>query len=85
MQSSDGIKKLTLGDVAVEALESQLPTDKNDDGLTKFKRDTLAHKIYGQKDIVLSVDEVKQIKDRIGQAYSAGVVGAAWRLLDKSL
>ena len=73
---------LTLGEVAVTALESQLEEDKQATGADKFKRDELARKIYGKKDVALPAEEIATIKDRIGKSFGAMVVGAAWRMLD---
>lgn len=75
---------MTLGFACVSALEAQLPEDRNAAGVDKFKLDALARKIYGQKDVVLSVDDVATIKARVGEAWGNTVVGAAWRLLDPS-
>ncbi len=72
---------LTLGDVAVMALETESQGETLS-GLEKFKLDTLARKIYRQKDVVLALDELVMIKDRIGKVEPPIVVGAAWRLLD---
>src|ERR1700733_8872900 len=58
---------LTLGDVAVGALEASLEADKGTGGAEKFKLDTLARKVYKNKDAVLEVEEISLIKTRIGQ------------------
>jgi hypothetical protein len=76
---------VTLGDVAVNALETQTQDDAKMTGLDKFKLDALAHKIYKNKAADLTPDEVASIKDRIGKIYPQLFVGAAWRLLDPSL
>jgi hypothetical protein len=73
---------LTLGDAAVNALESQTPDDAKSSGAEKFKLDELARKVYRNKDVTLSVEEIAIIKDRIGKVYGPMVVGAAWRILD---
>jgi hypothetical protein len=78
-------ENVTLGDAAVGALEATLQSDQNEDPLKKFKRDQLARKIYKQKSIVLSSEEITEIKDRIGKAYGAAIVGAAWPMIDPSL
>ena len=73
---------MTLGDVAVIALEAQTADDQRTPGAEKFKLDRLAQRIYENKDVVLSVEEMATIKDRIGKTYGPLVVGAAWRILD---
>lgn len=76
---------VTLGDIAVNALETQTMDDQKMTGLDKFKLDQLAHKIYKSKAAEISPDEMTSIKDRIGKIYPQVYVGAAWRLLDPSL
>lgn len=75
-------ENLTLGDVAVNALETPVPDDSKLTGEDKFKMDLLARKVYKAKSVSLTPEEIKTIKDRIGKIYAATVVGAAWRLLD---
>jgi len=73
---------LTLGIVAVNALESILEEDRGQTGSDKFKADELARKVYKAKAAVLTVEEISLIKTRIGKAYGPLIVGYAWRLLD---
>jgi hypothetical protein len=73
---------LTLGDVAAGALESPIGDTPQTSGLEKFKRDELARRIYGKKDVALTLDEITQIRDRIGLADPPYLIGAAWPLLD---
>lgn len=76
---------MTLGEVAMTALEATLDEDKAATPKAKFDNDFLARKIYGKKDVILSSEEIAKIKDRIGKAYGPLVVGASWPLLDPSL
>jgi hypothetical protein len=73
---------MTLGDVVVGALEMQTADDQHSTGEAKFKLDELARRIYGNKDVVLSVEDLATIKARIGKAYGPLIVGASWRLID---
>lgn len=75
---------ITLGDVSVNALETMMQEDAKLTGLDKYNMDVLAHKIYKQKSAVLTAEEIKLIKDRIGKIYSATIVGPAWRMLDEA-
>lgn len=75
----------TLGDIAVAALLAPLQSDQNLSPTDKFKHAELARKIYDKTGVVLSSEDISTIKDRIGKAYAAAVVGAAWPLLDPSL
>ena len=76
---------MTLGDAAVEALETITEDDRGLSGAKKFERDQLARKVYGQKTVVLSVEELALIKERVGKVYGPLVVGSVWRLLDQSI
>ena len=77
--------EIMLGDAAVTALEALTDQDRGVDGKTKFDRDELARKIYKNNAAVLSVDEIKIIKDRIGLVWPPAMVGATWRMIDPSL
>jgi hypothetical protein len=83
---SDGSGKdahaITLGDVCVNALETPTQQDQQMTGEQKFKLDELARRIYGQKDISLTVEDISTIKERVGKAYGPLIVGQVWRLLD---
>jgi hypothetical protein len=73
---------LTLGEVAITALETMNQEDRDMPGAKKFQMDELARKIHGNKAAVLPVEDITLIKERIGKAYGPMVVGPAWRLLD---
>lgn len=75
---------MTLGDAARTALLNLITqADQTISGNEKFKRHQLAEKIYGKTEPVeLSIDEVKKIKDRIGEVCNPVVVGSAWKILD---
>jgi hypothetical protein len=75
---------LTLGEACINALEATLQSDAQTTGADKFKLDQLARKIYRSTDVVLSIEEIALLKERIGKVYSPVVVGAAWRVLDPS-
>jgi hypothetical protein len=82
---ADAAKKaeqLTLGDVAVNALETVVPDDVKLSGEDKFKLDLLARKVYKAKSAALTGEEVNLLKQRIGKLYGATIVGVAWRMLD---
>jgi hypothetical protein len=72
----------TLSDASVNALLASLPEDGKLSGVDKYNYAELARKIYQNKDVILTVEEIATIKDRIGKAYGPLIVGSAWRLLD---
>ena len=76
---------LTLSDVCVMALSTPIETDRQSTGLDKFKLDTLARKIYHNKKVSLTVEDISTIKERIGKVYGPVIVGAAWRILDPAV
>lgn len=78
-------KPMTLGDAACVALEATFDDERNQDGAAKFTRDEICRRIYRQKSIELSLDDLATIKKRIGRAFSAAVVGAAWPVLDPAV
>lgn len=73
---------LTLGDVAVNALVTPMDGDIKLTGEDKFKMNELARKIYKHKAVVLTAEDLKLVKERIGKLYAATVVGYAWHVLD---
>ena len=75
---------LTLQDVSIESLDGVLDADRQTPPTPeeKFLYDSLARKIYHNKAAVLTAAEINLLEQRIGKAYGAAVVGAAWRLLD---
>lgn len=79
------VQPIELWEVAVNALETGLPDDRSLTGVRKFELDQLARRVYKCKSCVLTSDELKTVKDRIGEIYPPLMVGAAWRALDPSL
>jgi hypothetical protein len=71
----------TLGDVAVNALETPIPDDVKLTGEEKFKMDELARLILSKR-ANPTVEQIATIKARIGKSYSPAMVGAAWRALE---
>jgi len=68
-----------LRTVVVNALLS--PVEK-DTGMKKMEKEELARKIYQNDSVDLTIEQVKLIKDRIGEMYAPIVVGQCWRLLE---
>jgi len=70
---------VTLRMVVVNALLS--PMEK-DTGMQKMEKEELARKVYQNDSVDLTIEQVKLIKDRIGEMYAPIVVGQVWRLLE---
>jgi hypothetical protein len=78
---AEGVPSMTLGEVVANALVNQFK-DENPSGQDKVKRWALALRIHAAKDIELTADEVKLIKDLVAKAYGPLVVGQVWSILD---
>ncbi|KKN29313.1 hypothetical protein LCGC14_0845230 [marine sediment metagenome] len=76
-------EELTLGNVMGTAL-LMVYTDEQIGGDVKYKRHQIAQRLYGQKTIELSIEEIALIKDLIGKAYGPTVVGPAFDMLEGS-
>ncbi len=77
-------KELTLQSVTCNALFANIEDDKAD-GEEKLKRWELATRIIKNQKLELTVEEVTKIKEMIGKAYTAIVVGPAFQLLDPAV
>lgn len=77
----EGDKVLTLGRAAMMALTFTLPNETIS-GDEKFKRGLLAQRVYTDKVVDLSVDDLAKIKDLVGKMMSPPVVVRAFPLLD---
>lgn len=72
-----------LWQVAINALEAPQQSNMSLPGVKKFEMDQLARKIFVNKSkCALTPDELKTVKDAIGESYQPIIVGAAWRLLE---
>lgn len=78
-----GETPLTARKIAVDALLATFPGEETMEGTKKVELFSLAVKVSGSGDeCTLTVDEVAQIKDRVGRGYSPMVVGQVWPLLE---
>jgi len=92
-QMKDGNEGITLGSVIVNALLAAPPNDQTD-GKTKALRYALAMRVndamgngtnvpadLGKVDF--SIDDLTVIKEQVGKAYGALVVGRAYEMLEQ--
>lgn len=70
--------KLTLKVVCRNALLADLRVDP----IEKFSRFKIAYKVEEGGEQEFSVDDVKKMKDCIGEVFPPLIMGQAWRLLD---
>ena len=75
-------KEFTMKSACVNALTLSVPNERIS-GEDKVKRAILAEDIYrAENEINLNVDDLKMIKDLIGQVGSPLIVKQAWDILD---
>lgn len=79
----DKKETMTLAKVACDAIMAEMPDEKRS-GKQKAEAYELALRIMAGRTIEISIEEAALIKDRIGKAYGALVVGQCWPLLEKS-
>ena len=78
----DGVNDFTLKTACIGALTMTNPNERIS-GEEKVRRAVLAETIYKAKnEIELDLDEMKSLKDLIGQHGSPLVVKQAWDILD---
>ena len=74
----------SLLDVCVESLLCLFEDERNEKGKSKYKRWQLAEKLMksvsGMLD--LTVEEVAQLKERVGKRYGPTIVGPAYGFLE---
>lgn len=75
---SDSGDKVTLKVICRNALLADLKADP----VEKFNRFKIAYKVENGGEQEFSVDEVKKMKDCIGEVYPPLLLGQAWKLLD---
>ena len=78
-------KDLTLREVVTNSLLAPPPQGQREqmDGNEKARRYYLAMEIHkSKKQVELSVDDIKLIKDEIGRVYPPLIVGQAFEILD---
>ncbi len=70
--------EVTAQAVVVNALLTPVQNEKGVDKLRKFE---LAKKVHGDNGVDLDEDDIKLIKDRVGEVYAPLIVGQIYDLL----
>lgn len=81
MKDSDGqgnVVDATIKMIVVNAILS--PVEK-EPGVEKVKKYELAKKVYASDEVDLNEDEIKLIKDRVGEVFAPVIVGQIYELL----
>ena len=85
LKDNDGqgnIIDATLKNAIVNALLAPLQQGKIETGVDKVKKYELSCRIYESDEIELTPEEVVLIKERVGEAFGAIVVGQVFNLLE---
>jgi hypothetical protein len=75
-------KELTLGEVAIGALNTSFADERDITGEEKFKRGELALRIHKDQHLGLTAEETATVKKLVGKLYTPLVVYQADKLLD---
>lgn len=78
----DNNKPVSMKKVILDAILAVSQDESNLDGETKAKRYKLAQKIVVGGDIDLSIDELKEIKERVGKFGVPLVVGQIYEYME---
>lgn len=88
LKTMDGqVMKDNVDGEAVDALvkmaivNAVLSSVERESGIEKVKKYELAKKIYASDEVDLDEDEIKLIKDRVGETFPPIVVGQVYELL----
>jgi len=81
MKDNDGQGKAIDATVKLVVVNAVLSPVEKELGVDKVKKYELAKKIYASDEVDLNEDEIKLIKDRVGECYPPVVVGQIYELL----
>ena len=81
MMDNDGQGKAIKATVKLAMVNAILSPVQKEKGVEKVKKYELAKKIYASDEVDLNEDEIKLIKDRVGETFPPIVVGQIYELL----
>jgi len=81
MKDNDGQGNAIDATVKLAIVNAVLSSVERESGIEKVKKYELAKKIYASDEVDLNEDEIKLIKDRVGDAFSPIIVGQIFELL----
>ena len=81
MKDNDGEGKAIDATVKLAMVNAILSPVQKESGIDKVKKYELAKKIYASDEVDLNEDEIKLIKDRVGETFPPIVVGQIYELL----
>ena len=75
-------ERMTLKDVAIEALLAAFDDERQLNGTDKARRYVLSTRIYSSSNADLTTEEVAEIKKVIGKGFGPLIVGQAFDMLE---
>jgi len=81
MKDTDVQGKAVDATVRLAIVNAVLSPVQNEKGLDKVKKYELAKRVYVSDEVDLNEDEIKLIKDRVGETFPPIVVGQIYELL----
>jgi len=85
LKDNDGqgnAKDANVKDAIINVLLASIQQGKTETGVDKVKKYELAKRIYETDEVLLSVEEIVLIKDRVGDSFGPMVVGQVFKLLE---
>jgi len=81
MKDSDGTGNAIDATVKLAIVNAVLSPVQKENGVDKVKKYELAKKVYASDEVDLNEDEIKTIKERVGETFPPIVVGQIYELL----
>ena len=81
MRDDDGQGNVTDATVKMVIINAVLSPVQNEKGVDKVKKYELAKKVHTSDEVDLNEDEIKLIKDRVGETFPPIIVGQIYELL----
>ena len=81
MKDNDGQGNAMEATVKMAIVNAILSPVERENGVDKVKKYELAKKIYASDEVDLNEDDIKLIKDRVGEMFAPLVVGQIYELL----
>jgi len=81
MKDNDGQGNAIDATIKMAIVNAILSPVKDESGVDKVKKYELAKKIYNSDEVDLNEDEIKLIKERVGESFAPIVVGQIFELL----
>jgi len=81
MKDNDGQGNAIDATVKMAIVNAVLSPVERESGVEKVKKYELAKKIYASDEVDLNEDDIKLIKDRVGEIFAPIIVGQIYELL----